>query len=254
MDKFINAQGLTFKPPVIAHRGASAYAPENTLAAFKKAKELGASWIEFDVMLTADKEVVVFHDETLERTTNGQGPVSERPGAYLKTLDAGSWFQAQFIGEKIPTLSEVLEFLRQYPLLVNIEIKAFPGQEKEIVSQVFKVLNREWPKNIPAPLMSSFSMAVLRAWKMQSTDYAIGFLMDNIFSQWEQAYQELQASSLNVNQSLLDSAATVNFFKQVAGSLLAYTVNDPQRARELLSWGVDAVFTDCPDKMVKEFL
>src|SRR5262245_86406 len=108
---------LIFKPPLIAHRGASAYAPENTLAAFKKAKELGAQWLEFDVQLTACGEIVVFHDERLERTTNGRGWIHEKPYSYLKTLDAGSWFNSQFAGEKIPTLVEALEFLRQNNLM-----------------------------------------------------------------------------------------------------------------------------------------
>ena len=94
------AAQLQFLPPVIAHRGASAYAPENTLAAFVKAAQLGIRWIECDVMQAACGEVIIFHDETLERTTNGKGDVDRYPYSYLQSLDAGSWFDPIFSGEK----------------------------------------------------------------------------------------------------------------------------------------------------------
>ncbi|MBV9574993.1 MAG: glycerophosphodiester phosphodiesterase, partial [Gammaproteobacteria bacterium] len=104
---------LVFSPPVIAHRGASAYAPENTMAAFVKAVQLGIKWIEFDVMATVNGEPIIFHDETLDRTTNAQGEVHHHSYAYLQTLDAGAWYQPFFSGEKIPTLQQVLQFMRE---------------------------------------------------------------------------------------------------------------------------------------------
>jgi glycerophosphoryl diester phosphodiesterase len=125
---------LIIDPPLIAHRGASAYAPENTLAAFIKAQQLGVRWVEFDVMLTRCGEVVVIHDETLERTTDGVGEVSHYPYSYLQTLDAGSWFGAQFKGEKIPTLKEVLVFLAQHSMCVNVEVKAQAGLRRFVES------------------------------------------------------------------------------------------------------------------------
>src|SRR5438445_1086012 len=116
---------------LIAHRGASALAPENTLAAFRKAGEIGAKWVEFDVMLAADGEAVVIHDDTLDRTTNAKGNVCDYPYSYLQTLDAGSWFNPQFSHEKIPTLAEVIGVLRHCKLAANIEIKPSVGKEEE---------------------------------------------------------------------------------------------------------------------------
>ena len=113
---------------IIAHRGASAWAPENTMAAFEKAVELGADGIEVDVQLTADRVLVVMHDDTLDRTTNGNGPLSRKTLAQLKDLDAGSWFDPKFAGEQIPTLQEVLVWARGR-CRVDIEVKTRTARE-----------------------------------------------------------------------------------------------------------------------------
>ncbi len=108
---------------IVAHRGSSGRAPENTLAAFEMALEQGSDMIECDVRLTKDEEVVVFHDRTLDRTTNGKGPIEEQTLEELKRLDAGSWFSSRFSGERIPTLCEALRLLENRAFL-NIELKA----------------------------------------------------------------------------------------------------------------------------------
>ncbi len=237
---------LRFKPPFLAHRGASASAPENTLAAFKKARDWGATWLEFDVMMAACGELLVFHDESLERTTNGKGLVRDYPYSYLKTLDAGAWFDKQFAGEKIPSLKEVLSFIKENQLFANIEIKALVGQEKEIVTRILE-LTETYPS--AQLLFSSFSLPVLKELRQQSSNCHLGFLLDQLEPAWEISYQGLQGSTLNVNQALLKP----ELIKTLTASglpLLAYTVNDPARAEELFSCGVTAVFTDCPDKML----
>lgn len=115
---------------VIAHRGFSGQAPENTLASFQKAVELGSDMIELDVRFSKDGQVVVIHDDTIDRTTNGRGKVADYTLKELKQFDAGSWFAPQFSGERIPTLKEVLELVKG-KVLVNIEIKdESPGQYK----------------------------------------------------------------------------------------------------------------------------
>jgi glycerophosphoryl diester phosphodiesterase len=98
-------------PRIIAHRGAKANAPENTLVAFKRAYDEGARWVEFDVKLTADGHPVLIHDEMLERTTDGRGEVRTKTLAEIQALDAGSWFAKAFAGERVPTLAEALDFL-----------------------------------------------------------------------------------------------------------------------------------------------
>src|SRR5580765_8133886 len=116
---------------IIAHRGASAFAPENTLAAFEMAMDMGAGFIETDLQLSRDARLVALHDDTLDRTTNGQGPVSSRTVEELRQLDAGSWFQApnheaasSVAGERIPTIEEILAFGREHEIGLHLEVKA----------------------------------------------------------------------------------------------------------------------------------
>ncbi len=240
---------LSIEPTVIAHRGASAYAPENTLAAFLKAKELGASWIEFDVMLTADHEVVVIHDEELERTTNGFGKVRDYSYRALKKLDAGSWFNPIFSGEKIPSLSETIEFLHTHQMAANIEIKPLLGQEELVVKKVLSVVKQHWKTDIPGPLISSFSLPALRFLRQHSSTCLLGFLMDKWLPDWKVLCDELNCITVNVDGKIV-SQEKVKQIKSTGRLVLVYTVNDPKRAQELFSWGVDAVFTDVPDKIL----
>src|SRR3954468_23083058 len=108
---------------VIAHRGASGHAPENTLAAFRRAVALGATFIETDLQLSRDARFVAIHDDTVNRTTNGQGKVHDLSLAELRRLDAGSWFGSEYAGERIPTLEEILEFSKKNDVVFYLELK-----------------------------------------------------------------------------------------------------------------------------------
>ncbi|MEO8400250.1 MAG: glycerophosphoryl diester phosphodiesterase [Gammaproteobacteria bacterium] len=239
-----------FFPPIIAHRGASALAPENTLAAFRKAREIGAKWVEFDVMLAACGEAVVIHDETLERTTNGFGQVCDYPASYLQTLDAGSWFAPQFKNEKIPTLAEVIDFLCQEQLAANIEIKPSIGREEETVKKVLELIEQCWKHDILPPIISSFSTKVLYQVRQYSLTSLLAFLMHEWREDWQAECDALNCMSVDVNQMILNPY-NVKEIKDTGRLLLAYTVDDVMRARELWSWGVDAVFTNCPPAMLR---
>lgn len=243
---------LVIDPPVIAHRGASYYAPENTLSAFSKAKELGVHWVEFDVMLTQDNEVVVIHDESLDRTTDATGLVSQCLYDFIKTVDAGSWFGASFAHEKIPTLREVIVLLNQLKLSANIEIKAQTGNEEVTVHRVLQVIHDVWQHHAQFCL-SSFSLPILRCIRQQSRSVLLGFLMDEWEEEWQEKCDELQAATVNVNHEILNFDR-IQSIKSSHRLLLGYTVNDGARARELLSLGVDAIFSDVPDRMIKEIL
>ncbi len=236
-------------PPVIAHRGVSAQAPENTLAAFAKARQMGLNWVEFDVMLAATGEAIVIHDDHLERTTNGKGHIINCAYHYLKTLDAGSWFDPVFSDQHIPLLEEVLYLLHSQHLAANLEIKPFPGQEGMIAQRIFEVLQQNTAQ-LPSPLLiSSFSPVVLKNVRKISTSAVLGMLVDEWQEDWQNFCSETQCTSVNINHMLLNPAR-VNEIKEKGYLLLAYTVNNIQRAQELLSWGVDAIFSDCSEAIL----
>jgi glycerophosphoryl diester phosphodiesterase len=241
---------LHFQPPVIAHRGASGYAPENTIAAFTKAAQLGIQWVEFDVMLAACGEAIVIHDENLNRTTNGFGMVDDYPYSYLRTLDAGAWFDTKFSSERIPTLSQVLEFIKNANMSANIEIKPLPGQDKKTVLQTLKEVALYYPQPSSSILFSSFSIDVLELLKKQAPTANIGLLMHDWLPDWQMICDDFQCISVHVNQDIISPEMAKNI-KNTGRSLLCYSVNKPQRAKELYSWGVDAVFSDVPDIIVK---
>jgi len=240
---------LRFQPPVIAHRGASAYAPENTLIAFTKAAQLGIKWVEFDVMLSADGQPIIFHDERLDRTTNGKGEIANYHYDYLRTLDAGKWFDWEFSGERIPSLAHVLEFLLNAKMSANVEIKPLRGQEEATVRQAWQIVSYYFPILDQSILFSSFSVKVLELLRQQSKTCLLGLLMHTWLPNWLQICEELNCLSVHVNQEIL-TREKAKKIKDMGYMLLSYTVNDPLRAKELYSWGVDAVFSDVPDKIV----
>ncbi|MFC7780997.1 glycerophosphodiester phosphodiesterase [Legionella taurinensis] len=234
---------------VIGHRGASAYAPENTLAAFDKALSMGCRFLEFDVMLSADGEPFVFHDESLKRTTNGQGQIGLVTAEYLQTLDAGSWFSRTFRGEKIPHFREVLKWLTFANVNANIEIKPYPGQSEQTAATVLSFINRYWPANKAAPLVSSFDRTALTLYRSLAPEMPIGLLFDRWEDDWQQQAEELQCYSIHLNHRALN-ADRVGAMKEKGYLVLAYTVNRKRLALKLFDWGVDAVFSDYPDLLL----
>src|ERR1700753_2582940 len=118
-------------PRVIGHRGAAEAGPENTLESFAEAKRQGAAWVEYDAKLTADNAVILLHDDTVDRTTNGTGPAAQKSLADVKRLDAGAWRGANWANARIPTLAETMSELDRLGLGSNIEIKPCPGRERE---------------------------------------------------------------------------------------------------------------------------
>lgn len=245
----MHSNNLSIVPPVIAHRGASAYAPENTLAAFLKAKELGIRWLEFDVMLAACGEVVIIHDQTVDRTTSGEGRVIDCTYHYLQTLDAGTWFHPEFAEEKIPCLQKMIEFLHQHNLAANVEIKVIPGNEELTVKKIIEVIQQYWHQEMLPPLISSFSLATLHYVRKYFPHCLLALLMDNVLPEWKDICDELNCVSVALNEKAV-TPDLVDEIKSTGRSVLSYTVNNADRARELFSWEVDAVFTDYPDKIL----
>jgi glycerophosphoryl diester phosphodiesterase len=235
----------TVLPPVIGHRGAAACAPENTLAGFRQAKALGCHWVEFDVRLTADGEPVVLHDNRLERTTSGRGRVSRMPLAAVRRYDAGNWFHPSFAGEPVPRLQETLALLAELALGANIELKAARGKEAATGALVADLLARTWPGASRHLLISSFAAHALAAARDCAPHIARGVLFRRVPKNWRTIADELDSTTVHADQRRLHPAV-VSEIRRAGYPLLAYTVNDPERAKILFDWGVTSVFSDAP--------
>jgi glycerophosphoryl diester phosphodiesterase len=235
---------------VIGHRGACGHAPENTLVSMSKAHELGIKWVEFDVKLAKCGELVIFHDSLLERTTNGMGSIANHDFLAIADLDCGSWFSQQYVGEKIPTFKQLLSHVASLNLGINVEIKPCEGKDLETALQTLDHLMSHWPVASQPPLISSFSKIALQA--AANWHFPLGYLINCWDSSaWEEVLDHCNCIALHVDQKIL-TPQRVAQVKKKGLLLLAYTVNDTARATELFSWGVDAVFSDFPDRILLE--
>lgn len=227
-------------PRIIAHRGGGTLAPENTLAALRCARRYGFQAVEFDVMALTDGALVLMHDTELGRTVSGSGSMLDQTGASLSAADAGAWFSAEFVGEGVPSFSQAAQFCLQHGLKMNIEIKPLAGLE-QATGRAVAAACTDLPAD--AVLLSSFSAAALQAARAVAPELARGWLVERLPPDWSQQLTQLGAMALHAQASAL-SAAQADAVKRAGFGLLCYTVNDPARARELLSWGVDAICTD----------
>lgn len=239
--------GCPALPPVIGHRGAAASAPENTLAGFRQAKALGCRWIEFDIRLTVDGVPLVCHDDRLERTTGRPGRISELPAARVREIDAGAPFDVLFRGERIPTLAEVLTLACELDLGCNIEIKAEPGLEAATAEAVAGCLAAS--DTLPAVLVSSFLPDALAAIRELAPLVPRGLLLAQVGPDWRDTAEALDCATIHVNQKRL-RPELVDAIGLAGYPVLAYTVNDPARARQLFDWGVASVFSDIPERIL----
>ncbi len=241
---------LSTLPRLIGHRGAKESAPENTLASIREAARQGARWVEIDVMLTGDRQPVLTHDDTLDRTTTGSGPVAALDLAALRRLDAGSWFAPSFAGERVPTLPEAVELIRDLGLGLNLEIKPYPGQEVATATVTLEILRPLWPTDRPL-LLSSFEVACLEVARDRWPEIPRGYLIWEEPADWAAVADRVGAATLNVNHER-QTAETIAAYRATGRPVLAYTVNDAQRAQRLFDWGVAAVFTDAPGRLAAE--
>lgn len=234
------------RPLVLAHRGANNVSPENTLPAFRKAVELGADGVELDVQRTADDALVIFHDERLERTTNGSGRVTEHTLAEIRALDAGAWFGNEWAGEHVPTLDEVFDALPENAV-VNVELKRqawrSDGLERAFVAWLAQRTRRQ------TVLVSSFNPALL--WRLRRTlpHLPLGFLYGPEKPRWPCRLWMRSAfpfDALHPHDSLV-TPQLVDWAHRRGLRVHVWTVNDPERARELAGMEVDAIITDVPD-------
>lgn len=223
-------------PRWIAHRGGGSLAPENTLAGIRLAARLGYRAVEFDVMLSADGTPFLIHDETLERTTSGQGRVCATPDDVLLALDAGD-------GEHIPTLAAAAALCRQYGLLANVEIKPAAGYERQTAEVVARHCVALWQGAAILPLISSFSMAALAIARDLAPAIPRGLLFDAVPADWHRQLQSVGGVTLHCNARQLGGEVLAEAAAKGV-PVLCYTVNSLAESEKLLANGVSAVFTD----------
>ena len=233
-------------PRVMGHRGAAGLAPENTLAGLRAAKEAGLSWVEFDVMLSGDGVPVLFHDDNLERITGKIGKTVATPYADLAGLEAGAWFGPDFAGEPLPSLEMAITLLLDLGLRPNLEIKPTPGRDRETAAGVLAVIDRCWPGDRPPPLISSFSRKALGVARDRAPHLPRALIAWWRPPDWRRAAARYRCASLHIAGNRLRPRLVTNI-KRAGYALAAFTINEPDQARELLAWGVDCIITDRPD-------
>lgn len=233
------------QPVVFAHRGACAHAPENTLASFRLAVEHGAPAIELDAKLTVDGQVVVFHDQTLKRTTGAEGRLIDWKFADLRSLDDGAFFGPQFAGERIPTLDEVFEEVGKQ-LFVNVELTNYISTRDALPEKVAEVVRRH---NMQARvLFSSFTASNLTRVKRQLPDAPVGLLALGGLPGWLARSAWGRRSSPEIIHPFLGDVTPglMKREKQWGRRVHVWTVNAPQDLRRLAALGVNGFFTDDP--------
>jgi glycerophosphoryl diester phosphodiesterase len=232
-----------YLPKVIAHRGASQIAPENTLIAFEKAHELGATWIELDVMLTQDNVAIVHHDDTFLRILGLNQNVQQTLYHQIKDLDAGSWFDEKFSYARIPTLAQTLTFCAHLGLGINIELKTTHAYAKQTALKTLDTLKQFkffTPENI---LFSSIEILALETIEKNAPEYKLGLIADNWPDVNKGLAQDVKLYSLSLHYPMLDQNHTRSLREQ-GYQILAFTVNDRNIAQQLFAMGVCSIFSD----------
>ena len=231
-------------PSIIGHRGAYNSAPENTLISFRKAAQLGAKWIEIDVRLSSDKIPVVFHDNEVDRTTNGQGPVDNYTLESLQELDAGSHYHTHFSGEKVPTMLQAITLCIELNLGLNIEIKPNFGQATETVTAILAAINPFQEQLRGNVLFSSFNLLCLKELINLSPEWPRALLVNDLNNDWLTNTKALGCYALNPSYECLASIQNVKSILASGLRIIPFTVNQISIAKNLLRLGVHSIITD----------
>ena len=231
---------------VIAHRGASGDAPENTISALELAVAQGARCVEIDVSISADQVPYVHHDHKLERCTSGSGLLCEHSASDLDRLTAGGNWQG-FDSEPLPRLEAVVHLLIKHQTGLNLEIKPYKGLEIPTVEAICAMLNDTWPSELPI-IISSFNHDCLAMSRKCSPEIARAPLVGAIPDNWLALMQRYDAQNLHCDQKSLDPGLAREVVNAGYG-LYCYTVNDSERAQILFNHGVHGVFTDYPRQL-----
>ena len=235
---------------MVAHRGFSGGAPENTMAAFKKAIEIGSDMIELDVHLSKDGQVVVIHDDTLNRTTNGKGKVASYTLNELKPLDAGSWFGSQFSGEKIPTLKEVLELTRGQ-ILLNIELKGGDLRQysrEDLADRSLQEVEKAGMLN--QVLFGSVDLSAIERIREKNPRVPVALIYSKSWSFPQEATGGRPVPVLSCLGTVL-TQTNISKAHQQGVMVFVWTLNTEEHMEYFLNMGVDGIITNHPDRLIR---
>ena len=238
------------RPILFAHRGDLAHAPENTLPAFQQALQKGADGIELDAKLTADGHVIVIHDSTVDRTTDGSGRVASLPLEAIRKLDAGKWFNEKFAGTKVPLLEEVFEVVGK-DKMINIELKNYATSGGGLVIKVCELIKRH--NNHNQILFSSFFPSTLKIAAQTLPEIPRGLLaMSGLLGLWARSFGfmfgDYQALHAHISSTSREQMQRVHRLKR---RVHVWTANKPEEINRLKEWGVDGIITDDPQTAIR---
>jgi glycerophosphoryl diester phosphodiesterase len=227
-----------------AHRGASAYYPENTMLSFEKAIEMGCTGIETDVQLTKDGVLVLIHDELVDRTTNGEGFVKDYPYNELNKLDAGCWKSKEFTGLKIPTVEELLLLTKDKNIIINFEIKngivMYEGIEQKLIDLIYK---HKMERKV---IFSSFNHYSMAKCNKLSKEISTGLLyMEGLYKPYNYA-KTVGANAIHPHFNALNEEVIKKTQKHRV-KINVFTVNDKKQMIFFLDMKVDGIITNYPD-------
>jgi glycerophosphoryl diester phosphodiesterase len=233
------------RPILLAHRGDLAHAPENTLPSFSQAIQKGADGVELDAKLTVDGHVIVIHDTTVDRTTNGKGKVASFTLDEIRKLDAGTWFDSKFANTKVPLLEEVFECVGK-DKLINIELTNYASPKDGLTQKVCELIKKH--NNHSQIIFSSFFSSNLKIAKQTLPEIPRGLLaMPGLVGLWARSfgfmfgdYQALHPHISNVSREQIKRA------HRLKRRIHVWTANTLEEATRLKEWGIDGMFTDDP--------
>ena len=236
---------MIVKNKIIGHRGASMFAPENSASSLKVAFTMGLEWIETDVQITLDNKLVIFHDEKLERTSNGEGFLALKKLSELKELDIGNWFSEEFTGEKILTFVEFLNLIKKYEFSLQLEIKHMHGKETEIVDEVVNQIQPYLDYFKDKLFVSSFSEKCLRLFSKKLPQIPLALALSFVPKNPDLLANEVGVDILHFGDEFVDDHS-LGKLKNSKTEFAVATVNDKKRAEFLLNNGVQTILTDNP--------
>ncbi len=233
-------------PMIVGHRGVAGSYPENTRVSVQAAIDLGLSWVEIDVQPTKDNVLVVCHDHTIDRCSNGKGRVDAYSLKELQAFDFGGWFDEVFTGEPIMTLESLLNLAAEYDLGLNIEVKVDNHDVAEVALNLKNLLDKS-PLTADKILLSSFSHDIILQLHQHCPGYKLGVLSERLSQRDRQVLKEVNAFSCNLNYRWI-TEKHIRDLKTGGYQIWCYTVNQADKFRYLDK--VDAIFSDYPERFI----